>query len=175
MNHSVFIRTVVKGAAIQAAIITGVKSGDIVLLDVISLPLGIETDGFMSVLVERNTTIPTKKTERFTTVVDNQSTVTIKVFEGDGAMVKDNNLLGKLSLTGISPSPQGVPQIIVTFEIDAGNVLTVTATEKRTERRSCITITDSDAFHQVPIINNNSDEITAVTSSPFYHQRELTN
>jgi molecular chaperone DnaK len=134
------------GAALQAAVLTG-EVKDLLLLDVTPLSLGIETlGGVMTTLIPRNTTIPTKKSEIFTTAADSQTSVEVHVLQGERPMARDNRTLGKFHLVGIPPAPRGVPQIEVTFDIDANGILNVSAKDNATGKQQNITITASSGL-----------------------------
>jgi len=134
------------GAAVQAAVLTGQgneKTKDLLLLDVTPLSLGLQTSGdVMTKIIERNSTIPTKKSQIFSTFADGQTGVDIKIYEGERAFTKDNNLLGSFHLDGIAPAPRGVPQIQVSFDLDANGILTVSAEDKASGKSQKITITN---------------------------------
>ena len=152
------------GAAIQAGILSGdVK--DVLLLDVTPLSLGVETlGGVMTKLIERNTTIPTKKTEVFSTAADNQPSVEIHVLQGEREMARDNRTLGKFHLVGIPPAPRGVPQVEVTFDIDANGILNVSAKDRATGKTQNITITSSSGL--------NKDEVEKMVKEAQAHSEE---
>ena len=152
------------GAAIQGAVLTG-EQKDVLLLDVTPLSLGIETlGGVTTVLIPRNTTIPTKKSETFSTADDNQTTVEIHVLQGERDMARDNRTIGKFQLTGIPPAPRGMPQIEVTFDIDANGILHVSAKDKATSKEQKIRIeassglSDSDIDRMVKDAEKNATD-----------------
>jgi molecular chaperone DnaK len=152
------------GAAVQAGILTGdVK--DVLLLDVTPLSLGVETlGGVMTKLIERNTTIPTKKTETFSTAADNQTSVEVHVLQGEREMARDNRTLGRFHLVGIPPAPRGVPQVEVTFDIDANGILNVSAQDKATGKTQNITITASSGLGK--------DEVERMVKEAQSHSEE---
>ena len=134
------------GAAVQGGVLGG-EVKDVLLLDVTPLSLGIETlGGVFTKLIERNTTIPTRKSEVFSTAADSQTSVEIKVYQGERSMARDNRLLGVFQLVGIPPAPRGIPQIEVTFDIDANGILNVTAKDRATNNEQKITITSSSGL-----------------------------
>ncbi len=152
------------GAAIQAGVLGG-EVKDVVLLDVTPLSLGIETlGGVMTKLIERNTTIPTKKSETFSTAEDGQGSVHVKVYQGEREMAAANKLLGNFELSGIPPAPRGVPQIEVTFDIDANGILSVSAKDRATNREQRITITGAS--------NLNKNDIDRMVNEAAAHAEE---
>jgi molecular chaperone DnaK len=154
------------GAAVQGAVLTG-EVKDLLLLDVTPLSLGIETlGGVMTTLISRNTTIPTKKTEVFTTAADSQTSVEVHVLQGERPMSRDNRTLGKFHLVGIPPAPRGVPQIEVTFDIDANGILNVSAKDTATAKQQNITITASSGLTK--------DEIDRMVKEAESHAAEDT-
>jgi molecular chaperone DnaK len=141
------------GAALQAGVLSG-EVRDVVLLDVTPLTLGVETlGGVMTPLIERNTTIPTAKTEVFSTAEDGQTAVDIKVFQGERPMAEDNMLLGEFRLDGIPPAPRGIPQVEVAFDIDSNGILNVSAKDRATGRQQKITITASTNLEDADVKN----------------------
>jgi molecular chaperone DnaK len=152
------------GAAIQAAVLKG-EVEDVVLLDVIPLSLGVETlGGVMTRLIDRNTTIPARREEIFSTADDNQTAVDIVVLQGEREMARDNRVLGKFRLEGIGPGPRGVPQIKVTFDIDANGILSVTARDQQTGKEQAITISEST--------NLAKDEVERMVADAQSHSAE---
>ena len=137
------------GAAIQGGVLAG-EVKDVLLLDVTPLSLGIETlGGVMTTLIDRNTTIPTHKTEVFSTAADQQTSVEVHVLQGERPMARDNRTLGRFHLTGISAAPRGVPQIEVSFDIDANGIVNVSAKDTATNKEQAITITASSGLTRV--------------------------
>jgi molecular chaperone DnaK len=152
------------GAAIQAGVLAG-EVKDVLLLDVTPLSLGLETlGGVMTVLIERNTTIPVKKAEVFSTAEDNQTAVDVHILQGERPMVSDNMSLGRFRLDGIPPAPRGVPQIEVTFDIDANGILNVSARDKATGKEQKVTITAST--------NLNKGEIERMVQQAREHEAD---
>ena len=145
------------GAAIQGAVLSG-SIGDILLLDVTPLSLGIETlGGIMTKLIARNTTIPTKKSQTFSTAADGQTAIEVKIFQGERELVRDNKILGNFNLVGIPPAPKGVPQIEITFDIDADGIVHVTAKDKATNKDQSMTIASSSGLSDKEIERMVSD------------------
>jgi molecular chaperone DnaK len=152
------------GAAVQAGVLSG-EVKDILLLDVTPLSLGVETQGgVMTRLIERNTTIPTRKSEVFSTASDNQTSVEIHVLQGERDMARDNRSLGRFHLEGLLPAPRGLPQIEVTFDIDANGILNVSAKDKGTSKETKITISHSSGLAK--------DEVEKMVTDARSHEDE---
>lgn len=148
---------VAMGAAIQAGVLAG-NVTDILLLDVTPLSLGIETlGGVFTRLINRNTTIPTKKSQSFSTAADGQTAIEVKVYQGERELVRDNKMLGNFQLTGLPPAPKGVPQIQITFDIDADGIVNVSAVDKATNREQSMTIASSSGLSDNEIENMVAD------------------
>src|SRR5438270_3739230 len=160
------------GAAVQGAVLTG-EVKDLLLLDVTPLSLGIETlGGVMTTLIPRNTTIPTKKSERFTTAADSQPSVEVHVLQGERPMARDNRTLGRFHLDGIPPAPRGVPQIEVTFDIDANGILNVSAKDTATGKQQHIAITSSSGLSKEEI-DKMVKEAEANAADDARHKQEI--
>jgi len=152
------------GAAVQGGVLGG-EVKDVLLLDVTPLSLGIETlGGVFTKLIDRNTTIPTRKSEIFSTAADSQTSVQIKVYQGERSMARDNRMLGVFELVGIPPAPRGVPQIEVTFDIDANGILNVSAKDRATNNEQKITITSSSGLSK--------DEVDKIARDAESHAAE---
>jgi len=152
------------GAAVQGGVLAG-EVKDVLLLDVTPLSLGVETlGGVMTTLIERNTTIPTKKSETFSTAADNQTSVEVHVLQGERPMARDNRTLGRFHLVGLPPAPRGMPQIDVTFDIDANGIVNVSAKDQGTGREQKITITASSGL--------SADEVDRMVKDATAHEAE---